>query len=60
MTDNSLMPFGKYKGKPLSDVPDSVLLFLYDRKKLSGQLKEYVENRIPVLRVMKEKRIKSE
>lgn len=56
MTDDSLMPFGKHKGKPLRDVPDGYLLQLYDAKKLSGQLKEYVENRIPVLRFQKEKK----
>ena len=58
MTDESIMPFGKYKGQALKDVPDSVLLWYYDNKKLSGQLKDYVEDRIPVLRFQKEKRLK--
>lgn len=56
MTDDSLMPFGKYKDKPLRDVPDGYLLYQYDANKLSGELKEYVENRIPVLRFQKEKK----
>ena len=29
MTDESLMPFGKHKGKPLADVPDDYFLYLW-------------------------------
>lgn len=32
MTDDSLMPFGKHKGKKLGDVPASYLLWLYDQE----------------------------
>lgn len=60
ITDTSIMPFGKYKGKALKDAPDGYLLWLYDHKKLKGELKEYVEERIPVLRVMKNKREKTQ
>lgn len=28
MKDSDLMPIGKYKGKPLSEVPDGHLLYL--------------------------------
>lgn len=34
MKDTDLMPFGKYKGTPMANVPDSYLLWLY------GELKE--------------------
>ena len=30
------MPFGKHKGKKMSDVPHGWLLWMYDRGKLSG------------------------
>lgn len=30
LTDDSLMPFGKYKGKPMADVPASYLLWLWN------------------------------
>lgn len=54
MTSIKTMPFGKHKGKKLEDVPHSYWLYLYDRNKLSGVLKEYVENTVPVLRTIKE------
>ena len=31
MNDDSLMPFGKHKDKPLSEVPDSYLIWLMDQ-----------------------------
>jgi uncharacterized protein (DUF3820 family) len=55
MEKKEIMPFGKHKGKELSEVPDGYFLYLYDRKILVGWLKEYVENRIPVLRATKKK-----
>ena len=54
MTDESILPFGKYKGKQLKDIPDSFFIYLYDRKQLKGELKEYAEQRVPQLIVLKE------
>jgi hypothetical protein len=58
LNDDSLMPFGKNKGKKLSDVSTGYLLKLFDvqKEKLPEGLKNYIEDRIPVLRFMKEKR----
>jgi hypothetical protein len=59
MNDESKMPIGKnHKGKPLKDVPDQYLQYMFDAGYLDKrpELKEYVENRIPVLRFLKEKR----
>jgi uncharacterized protein (DUF3820 family) len=50
------MPFGKYKGMPLGEVPSSYLLYLYDRNYFNGELKKKVENLIPVLRFKKEQK----
>lgn len=50
LNDNSLMEFGKYKGKKLSEIPNGYFIFLYDRKKLSDALKKYVEESIPMLK----------
>lgn len=47
--DDTPMPFGKKKGQRLGDISDGYLLTLYDRTKVQGFLKEYIENRIPVL-----------
>jgi uncharacterized protein (DUF3820 family) len=50
LTDDSIMKFGKHKGKKLSEIPNGYFLYLYDRKMLSEELKSYVEHSVPVLR----------
>lgn len=42
MDDNSLMPFGKYKGVKLANVPASYLLWIYDNLELHDDLKNYI------------------
>lgn len=49
LTDSDKMPFGKHKGKRLSDVPDDYLLWLYDELKVkcspfAQPLIEYIED----------------
>ncbi|MBD3627622.1 DUF3820 family protein [Cyclobacterium sp.] len=49
MNDQTLMPFGKYKNTPMANVPDSYLLWLYNRimmKSESGQPLNQDESRI--------------
>jgi uncharacterized protein (DUF3820 family) len=42
--DKSLMPFGKYQGHKLANVPPDYLLFLLDQPWLhEGALKEYIK-----------------
>ena len=53
-----VMPFGKYKGKSISEVPDGYLLYMYDRKKFSGELKKYVELTVKILKIISEKKTK--
>ena len=49
MTDKSTMPFGKYKGKMLIEIPGKYLIYLLDQNIARGDLKEYIENNRPVL-----------
>lgn len=49
LTDNDLMPFGKYKGEKLANVPASYLLWLYDNNKCNKYLREYIEDNMDVL-----------
>lgn len=49
MNDTSPMPFGKYKGKKLEDVPAHYLIWLYDNDKSFGDLKDYIEDNLDVL-----------
>ena len=48
-TDTTLMPFGKYKGKELQDIPASYLLWLYNEDLNHLQLKEHIEDNMEVL-----------
>lgn len=55
MNDESIMIFGKHKGKALRDVPHSWFVYMHDRGKLTGQLKAYAEQAVPILRFVAEK-----
>jgi uncharacterized protein (DUF3820 family) len=50
MEDSDLMPFGKYKGKEMQDVPASYLLYLYNEVDLYGKVKDYIEENMDVLK----------
>lgn len=43
LEDTSLMPFGKFQGKPLQDVPVSYFHWLYHIGLKHKELKEYIE-----------------
>lgn len=43
LTDQSIIGFGKHKGKMLSQVPADYLLWLYDQPRLDPKLKVYIE-----------------
>lgn len=51
MDGNYVLPFGKFKGKKLSEIPDTWFIWMYDHQKLSGQLKQYAEENIPILKI---------
>lgn len=51
MTDESLMPWGKYKGDKMINVPASYLLWLYDMGKVYGEVKEYIKENLDVIKV---------
>ena len=49
MDDNSIMPWGKYKGYKLANVPAWYLLWLADEKNIVGHLKNYIEENRDIL-----------
>lgn len=53
MDDNSLMPWGKYKGVKMANVPPQYLLFMYEEKKTHGDVKKYIEDNMDVLKAGK-------
>lgn len=41
--DNTIMPFGKYKGYKLANVPASYLLWAFENLDLKENLKSYIK-----------------
>lgn len=50
MTDTSIMPWGKYKGHKMANVPADYLLWLLKENKCSGEIKRYIENNVDILK----------
>lgn len=50
LTDTSEMPFGKYKGMAMIDVPANYLLWLYEKGLQNGNVKDYIEDNLEVLK----------
>lgn len=50
LIDQSKMPFGKYKGKILAEVPDDYLVYLYDNGLEPGDLRMYIEDSVPAIK----------
>jgi len=50
MTDESIMPFGKYKGQKMANVPPEYLLFIYENGKLFGGVAEYIKENLDVIK----------
>ncbi len=44
MTDESLMPWGKYKGEKMANVPPEYLLWLIENNKCGGEVKKYIQD----------------
>lgn len=59
LTDNSLMPYGKYRGVKMINVPADYLLWLFDNNKCSGEVRAYIVSNHEVLTVQA-KRIRDE
>lgn len=60
LSDTSIMPYGKFKGKQLQNVPASYLLWLYDEIKNntdmnSKYLTAYIEDNMQALKIEKGK-----
>ncbi len=57
LQDDSPMPYGKYKGFPMEEVPADYLIWLMDNLRASPEIIEYVkENREVLDKEIKESR----
>ena len=50
LNDNSPMPYGKYKGKLMENVPASYLMWLYDEGKCNEEVRDYIKDNLDVLK----------
>ena len=50
MTDESIMPIGKYKGQKMANVPPEYLLWLYENGNIYGGLKDYIKENLDVIK----------
>lgn len=58
LTDNSPMPWGKYQGVQMANVPATYLIWLYENGKCDPQVKAYVDDNLEVLKLEVKQRIK--
>jgi uncharacterized protein (DUF3820 family) len=49
-TKESIIPFGKYKGSKLSEIPPSYLLWIYEQNKAPKNLRRYIADNIQTIR----------
>lgn len=49
LDDDSPMPFGKYKGEKMGNIPAKYLMWLYDNNKCNQTVKDYIEDNLDVL-----------
>ncbi len=55
--DNTPMPFGKYKGTRMGEVPPGYLIYLIDEMGLKpGKVRTYIEQNLDKIRALNEKR----
>lgn len=50
LKDTDLMPFGKYRGKQMVDVPAEYLLYLHENGLRKGDVLSYILDNIEVLK----------
>lgn len=50
MTDNSLMPYGKYKGQKMANIPPDYLIWLFENNKCTPEVAKYITENLDVLK----------
>lgn len=49
LTDKSLMPYGKHKGKKMANVPADYLIWLLDNNRTTPPVRKYIEENRDIL-----------
>jgi len=50
ITDNSSMPFGKYQGQKMANVPPEYLLWIFENNKCTPDVAKYIVENMDVLK----------
>jgi uncharacterized protein (DUF3820 family) len=50
LKDDSMMPFGQYRGRQMADVPAEYLFWLYDTGKCFGAVKAYIIDNLEAIK----------
>jgi len=50
MTDNSLMPFGKYRGEKMANVPADYLIWIFENNKCTPDVAKYIAENLSVIK----------
>lgn len=50
LTDNSKMPWGKYEGEKMANVPAEYLLWCFNNNKCSKEVAVYIQDNLDVLK----------
>lgn len=51
MTDNDKMPFGKYEGKSMIEVPASYLLWLHEKGCFNHDVRKYINDNLEAIKM---------
>lgn len=51
MNDTDKMPWGKYQGQEMQNVPPDYLIWLLENNKCSGDVKKYIQENENTLRI---------
>lgn len=51
LEDDSIMPWGKYEGYLMKNVPANYLIYMYENDKCDQQVKEYVLDNLDFLQM---------
>lgn len=50
MTDSSIMPFGKYAGEKMANIPPAYLLWIFENNKCTPEVASYIADNLEVLK----------
>lgn len=59
MNDESIMPFGLFKGEKMANVPADYLLWIFDNNKCTPDVAKYIADNLDVLKAEIEYKKKS-